>query len=193
MQRTDAIVKTDQTLQLPDGRTLGFAEHGSPEGNVLVYCQGYPGSRLEAAALSAHAAEAHVRVLSLDRPGFGRSSFHEGRSLLDWPHDLVAVTEHLGIDRFAVMGASGGAPYALACAQQIPARLLSCGLVSAIAPLTLGTTGMNWQNRVVVFLAHRTPWLLTPLLGATARPFRDEKRAREALTKALRHMGQPDR
>jgi pimeloyl-ACP methyl ester carboxylesterase len=193
MQRTDAVVKTDQTLQLPDGRTLGFAEHGSPEGNVLVYCQGYPGSRLEAAALSAHAAAAHVRVLSLDRPGFGRSSFHEGRSLLDWPHDLVAVTEHLGIDRFAVMGASGGAPYALACARQIPARLLSCGIVSTIAPVTLGVTGMNWQNRVVVFLVNQTPWLFTPLLGATARPFRDEKRAREALTKAVRRMGQPDR
>lgn len=193
MQRPDAVVKADQTLQLPDGRTLGFAEHGSPEGNVLVYCQGYPGSRLEAAILSTHAAAAHVRVLSLDRPGFGRSSFHEGRSLLDWPNDLVAVTDHLGIDRFAVMGASGGAPYALACAQQISARLLSCGIVSSIAPLSLSATDMDWQTRIVVFLAHRTPWLLTLLLGATARSFRDEKHARKALTRALRQMGQPDR
>ncbi len=193
MQRTDAVVKTDQTLQLPDGRTLGFAQYGSPAGNVLVYCHGYPGSRLEAATLSAHAAAAHVRVLSLDRPGFGRSSFHEGRSLLDWPHDLVALAEHLGIGRFAVMGASGGAPYALACAQQIPARLLSCGIVSAIAPVMLGATGMNWQNRIVVFLVNRTPWLFTPLLGATARPFRDEQHARKAMTKTARRMGQPDR
>jgi pimeloyl-ACP methyl ester carboxylesterase len=193
MQRTDAVVKTEQTLQLPDGRTLGFAEYGSPEGNVLVYCHGYPGSRLEAAALSAHAADAHIRVLSLDRPGFGHSSFHEGRSLLDWPHDLVAVTEHLGIDRFAVMGASGGAPYALACARQIPARLLSCGIVSVIAPVRLGATGVNWQNRVVVFLVNRTPWLFTHLLGATARSFRDEQHAKAALTKTVRHMGRPDR
>jgi pimeloyl-ACP methyl ester carboxylesterase len=182
MQRTDAVVKTDQTLQLPDGRTLGFAEYGSPEGNVLVYCHGYPGSRLEAAALSAHAAEAHVRLLSLDRPGFGRSSSHEGRSLLDWPRDLVALTEHLGIERFAVMGTSGGAPYALACAQQIPARLLSCGIVSTIAPVALAS---NWQNRVVVFLVHRTPWVFTRVLGATARAFRDEQHARAALKKTL--------
>lgn len=193
MEHTDAVVKTDQTLQLPDGRTLGFAEYGSPEGNVLVYCHGYPGSRLEAVALSAHAAETHVRVLSLDRPGFGRSSFQEGRSLLDWPHDLVAVTERLGIERFAVMGVSGGAPYALACTQQIPERLISCGIVSAIAPVKLGATGMNWQNRVVVFLVNRTPWLFTPLMGATARSFRDEQHARVALTKAARRMGQPDR
>jgi pimeloyl-ACP methyl ester carboxylesterase len=190
MRSTDAVVKTDQTLQLPDGRTLGFAEYGSPAGDVLVYCHGYPGSRLEAAILSAHAAAAQVRVLSLDRPGFGRSSFHEGRSLLDWPHDLVALTEHLGIGRFAVMGASGGAPYALACARQIPAHLLSCGIVSTIAPVALAT---NWQNRVVVFLVQRTPWLFTRLLGATARSFRDERHAKEALTKTARHMGQPDR
>jgi pimeloyl-ACP methyl ester carboxylesterase len=185
MQSIDSVVKTDQTLQLPDGRTLGFAEYGSSEGNVLVYCHGYPGSRLEAAALSAHAAAAHIRVLSLDRPGFGHSSFQEGRSLLEWPHDLVAVTERLGIERFAVLGASGGAPYALACAHQIPERLLSCGIVSAIAPVTLAT---NWQNRVVVFLVNRTPWLFTRLLGATARSFRDVRHARAALTKTLRGL-----
>jgi pimeloyl-ACP methyl ester carboxylesterase len=193
MQRTDAVSRTEQTLQLPDGRTLGFAEYGSPEGQVLVYCQGFPSSRLEAAALAAHAAEAHVRVLSLDRPGFGRSSFHEGRSLLDWPHDLVAVTEHLGIERFAVVGASGGAPYALACAQQIPARLLSCGMVSGIAPVALGTIDTNWQDRLVVFLVRRTPWLLPPLFGAMARSFRDEKHARAAMSKTMRRMGPPDR
>jgi pimeloyl-ACP methyl ester carboxylesterase len=192
MQRTDAMVKTEQTLQLPDGRTVGFAEYGSPEGNALVYCQGYPGSRLEATALAAHAAQAQLRVLSLDRPGFGCSSFHAGRSLLDWPHDLVAVTERLGINRFAVVGTSGGAPYALACAQQIPERLLACGIVSAIAPLTVGTTDMHWQNRVVVFLVQRTPWLLTPLLGGAARPFRDERHARAAMRKVMRHMRLPD-
>ncbi|HEX5441700.1 MAG TPA: alpha/beta fold hydrolase [Ktedonobacterales bacterium] len=193
MKRTDVVSRTDQTLQLPDGRTLGFAEYGSPEGNVLVYCHGYPGSRLEAATLSAHAAEAHVRVVSLDRPGFGRSSFQEGRSLLDWPHDLVAVTERLGIDRFAVMGVSGGAPYALACAQQIPERLLSCGIVSAIAPVKLGATGMDWQNRVVVFLVNRTPWLFTRLLGRMARSARDEQRARDAMIRTVRRMARPDR
>jgi len=193
MKRTDAVLKTEQTMQLPDGRTLGFAEYGSVEGTVLVYCQGYPGSRLEAAALSAHAAQAHVRVIGLDRPGFGRSSFQERRSLLDWPNDLVALTARLGIDRFTVLGVSGGAPYALACAYQIPERLISCGIVSGIGPLKLGTAGMSRQNRLVLFLAHRSPWLLTPLLRATARSFRDEEQARKAVTKAMRRMVKPDR
>jgi pimeloyl-ACP methyl ester carboxylesterase len=193
MKRTEAVLKTEQTMQLPDGRTLGFAEYGSEEGPVLVYCHGYPGSRLEAAALSAQAAQAKVRLISLERPGYGRSSFQERRSLLDWPSDLVALTGRLGIDRFAVMGVSGGAPYALACAYQIPERLISCGIVSGIGPLQLGTAGMSRQNRLVLFLAHRSPWLLTPLLGATARSFRDNERARKAVTKAMRSMVKPDR
>ena len=180
-------------MPLPDGRTLGFAEYGSAEGHVLIYCHGYPGSRLEAAALSAQAAQANIRLISLDRPGYGRSSFQERRSFLDWPHDLVALTEHLGIDRFAVVGISGGAPYALACAYQIPDRLLSCGIVSGIGPLTLGTAGMSQQNRLVLFLAHRSPWLLTPLIKGTARSLHDEERARKAVTKAMRHMVKPDR
>jgi pimeloyl-ACP methyl ester carboxylesterase len=193
MKHTDAVLKTEQTMPLPDGRTLGFAEYGSVEGHVLVYCHGYPGSRLEAAALSAHAAEANVRVISLDRPGYGRSSFQERRSFLDWPQDLVALTERLGIDRFAVVGISGGAPYALACASQLPDRLVSCGIVSGIGPLQLGTAGMSRQNRLVLFLAHRSPWVLTPLLRGTARSFRDEEHARKAVTKAMRSMVEPDR
>jgi len=193
MRRADAVVKTDQTIRLADGRTLGFAEYGSEKGQVLVYCHGFPGSRLEAAALAEHAAEAHVRLLSLDRPGYGRSSFQQRRSLLAWPQDLVALTEQLGIDRFAVLGVSGGAPYALACAYQISTRLLSCGVVSGIGPLPLGTTGMSRQNRLVLFLARRSPWLLTPLLSAAARAFRDEEHARRAVTKAMRQMVPPDR
>jgi pimeloyl-ACP methyl ester carboxylesterase len=193
MTSPDSSGKPDQTLQLSDGRTLGFAEFGSVQGTVLVYCYGYPGSRLEAAFLSVRATEAQVRVLSVDRPGYGRSSFQEHRSFLDWPHDLVALTERLGIDRFAIVGVSGGAPYALACAHQIPERLISCGIVSGIGPLKLGTAGMSRQNRLVLFLAHRAPRLLTPLVSATARSFRDEEHARKAVTKALKQMVQPDR
>jgi pimeloyl-ACP methyl ester carboxylesterase len=193
MKDPDAVVKTDQTMQLPDGRTLAFAEYGSVEGNVLVACQGYPGSRLEAIAFSAHAAQAHVRVISLDRPGFGRSSFQDRRSFLDWPNDLLALTEHLRIDRFAIVGVSGGAPYALACAHQIPERLFSCGVVSGIGPLKLGTAGMSRQNRLVLFLASHAAWLLQALLNANARAFRDDKHASKAMPKAMKSMVRPDR
>lgn len=193
MERTDPVMKTDQTIQLSDGRTLGFAEYGSPEGQVLVYCQGTPGSRLEAAALATYATAAHVRVLSIDRPGYGRSSFQQGRSLLDWPTDLVALAERLGIDRFGVLGVSGGAPYALACAYRLPARLLSCGVMSGVGPLTLGVSGMSLQNRLGFFLARRAPWSLPLLLSAPARTFRDEAGASKTIPKMLKQMTKPDR
>lgn len=183
MTPTDPKVNTEQTFQLPDGRTLGFAEYGSTQGPVLVYCHGYPGSRLEAAVLSAQATEAQVRVLSLDRPGYGCSSFQEPRSFLDWTGDLVALTEHLGVDRFAIVGVSGGAPYALAAAYRVPEHLISCGIISGIGPLKLSTTGMSRENRLVLFLAHRSPWLLTPLVSATARSCWDGARgSRQAIT-----------
>jgi len=193
VKRTETLEKTEQMLQLPDGRTLGFAEFGSVEGDVLVYCQGYPGSRLEAAALAAHAAARHVRLLSLDRPGYGRSSFQERRTFLDWTEDLVALARHVRIERFAILAASGGAPYALACALRMPERLLSCGIVSGLGPLPLGTEGMSRQNRLVLSLAHRAPWLLTPLLSATARAFRDEAHAGKAVAQAMKRMVKPDR
>jgi pimeloyl-ACP methyl ester carboxylesterase len=91
------------------------------------------------------------------------------------------------------MGVSGGAPYALAAAYRIPERLISCGIISGIGPLKLGTTGMSRENRLVLFLAPRSPWLLTPLMSATARSFRDEEHARTAVTKAMKRMLNSDR
>jgi pimeloyl-ACP methyl ester carboxylesterase len=191
MQRTDAVVKTDQTLQLPDGRTLGFAEYGRPEGHVLVYCYGYPGSRLDAAALSAHAAEAHVRVLSLDRPGFGRSSSHEGRSLLDWPHDLVAVTEHLGIERFAVLGASGST--------EDPAAAIADAALKRGQQALESLAGGNAQAQNVTGLISRgrvsprsaLPGMLSapPVRMSSTHNRQFGRRARSHVTPTVRHWG----
>src|SRR5947209_9497293 len=104
MTQSSSASKTAHTLQLPDGRTLVYAEYGCSTGTVLIYCQGYPGSRTEAEALAAYGEQFGIRVISLDRPGMGLSSFQAGRSFLDWPDDLVALTNHLQIDRFAVVG-----------------------------------------------------------------------------------------
>lgn len=193
MTHTAPTPKTDQTMQLPDGRILAYAEYGSSTGPVLIYCQGYPGSRTEAEPLAAYGEQHGIRIISLDRPGMGRSSFQPGRSFLDWPDDLVALTEHLQIERFAVAGVSGGSPYALACAYKIPERLISCGIVCGIGPFELSSAGMNLNNRLFFFAARRFPWLLALLMGSTARSFRDEAKARKTIAKAMQHMVKPDR
>jgi pimeloyl-ACP methyl ester carboxylesterase len=177
MVRTDTAEALEKTLQLRDGRTLGYAEYGDPSGKALFY---FGASRLEARFLAEQAKHAGIRLIGLDRPGMGLSRFKEGRRLLDWPADVVEVADRLQIDRFAVVGVSGGGPYALACAYAIPDRLTACGMVSGVGPL-------------VVYLFQRFPWLLIPLIWIMGRFFRDEAQARKSLTWFTRSWPEPDR
>lgn len=119
-----------EILRLPDGRDLGYAVHGDPAAPPVVYCHGWPASRLEAALVG----DLPVRLVAIDRPGYGASSPQPGRRLLDWPADVAALADHLGIGRFHVAGISGGAPYALVCATALP-RVAGVALVSAVPPL----------------------------------------------------------
>jgi pimeloyl-ACP methyl ester carboxylesterase len=180
MPSVDFIAATDKTLQLHDGRTLGYAEYGMSAGKALFYFHGHPGSRLEARFLAKQATHKGVRLIGIDRPGMGLSSFEAGRRLLDWPDDVVELADGLGIDWFAVVGFSGGAPYALACAYQIPQRLTACGIVA----------GVGQSGRFLSFLAQWLPWLLLPM---TRRLFRDEDQARASLTRLARRWVESDR
>jgi pimeloyl-ACP methyl ester carboxylesterase len=135
-----------QTVTLPDGRTLGYATYGphpSPDIPTIVYCHGFPGSRIEAAFFDSKQMPLHV--ISIDRPGMGLSTFQSSRRILDWPADVLALLNHLRIPQFYVLGDSGGSPYALACAKEIPQeRLLGISVVSGIYPLSLGMQGMSF-------------------------------------------------
>ncbi|OAA56444.1 alpha/beta hydrolase fold-1 [Cordyceps fumosorosea ARSEF 2679] len=114
----------NQIMKLPDGRTLGFAEYGDPRGlKTLLYFHGYPSSRVEAKALHRLAAVHSIRVLALDRPGYGLSTPQPRRQLLDWPRDVAAFADRQGLDRFAVLGASGGGPFAVVLANRCPGLL----------------------------------------------------------------------
>ena len=177
MLRTDSLETLDKTLQLSDGRTLGYAEYGNPSGKALFY---FGASRLEARFLAEQAKQAGIRLIGIDRPGMGLSHFKAGRHLLDWPEDVVELADCLQIDHFAVVGMSGGGPYALACAYKIPDRLTACGMVSGVGPLA-------------VFLFQRLPWLLTPMIGVMGRFFRDEAHASKSLTWFTRSWPEPDR
>src|SRR5215475_13446761 len=97
----------DGVLRLADGRALGYAEFGAPGGEPYFYFHGHPGSRLEARFAESAATAAGVRVIALDRPGYGLSDAQPGRAILDWPTDVAQAADLLGIDRFSVVGASG--------------------------------------------------------------------------------------
>jgi pimeloyl-ACP methyl ester carboxylesterase len=128
---------TDHTLSLPDGRTVGFVDYGPEDGTAVLWCHGGPGSRLEPAAFASDAAEAGLRIVGIDRPGYGFSSPKPDRSIADWVPDGLAVADALGIDRFVTVGCSTGGAYALALAAMAPARVI--GVVACCA-----LTDMRW-------------------------------------------------
>jgi pimeloyl-ACP methyl ester carboxylesterase len=125
-------------MTLADGRELGFTDGGRGDGPVVVYLHGAPGSRLDVTSIQAASWDEGVRVVALDRPGYGTSSAQPGRTLDQHPRDVAALADHLGIDRFAVVGLSSGGPYAVACAALLPDRVIGCGVVS-------GVTDMGWS------------------------------------------------
>lgn len=130
LMRRDTV---DHRFQLKDGRWLGYLDIGDPAGAPLMYFHGTPGSRLVGhfdAAMSAP----RIRVIIPDRPGYGLSTYKRHRKLLDWPDDVAQLANHLGVERFAVLGVSGGGAYALACAARMPDRVTRVGLVSSAAP-----------------------------------------------------------
>jgi pimeloyl-ACP methyl ester carboxylesterase len=114
----------DQTLVLPSGRTIGFADHGRPGDTAVIWCHGGPGSRLEPAYVAPAAVEAGLRLVGIDRPGYGLSDPEPGRTIAGWVPEALAVADHLGIDRFVTVGISTGGAYALAVAALASDRVL---------------------------------------------------------------------
>lgn len=124
----------DTVLQLADGRALAVAEWGPADGRPVLVFHGNPGSRLFCPDVEAtHAAG--VRVITVDRPGYGRSDPQPGRMLLDWSADVIEVADQLGLDRFSIVGISGGGPFTMACAIRLGARVRSIALCGSDAPL----------------------------------------------------------
>jgi pimeloyl-ACP methyl ester carboxylesterase len=113
---------------------MGYAEFGEEHGSPLVFCHGFPSSRLSAALLHAEARAVGMRVIAPDRPGYGLSDFKRLRRVRHWATDLTSLVDALGLDRFAVVGVSTGAPYAAACAALLPQRVRAAGIVSGWAP-----------------------------------------------------------
>lgn len=133
---------TRQLLDLPDGRTLCFAEWGDLDGFPVVTLHGTPGSRLNRHPDAEQYARAGARVITYDRPGYGGSTRRPGRSVVDCVEDVAALADHLGLDRFAVTGGSGGGPHALAVAARLGDRVVRCRCAVGIAPY--GVAGLDF-------------------------------------------------
>ncbi len=150
-------------IQLADGRMLAYQEYGAPDGKPIFYFHGHPGSRLDWAAFDSRdaATELNARVVAVERPGHGLSDFKRNREILDWPDDVAELADTLEVDRFGVLGISGGGPYAAACAFKIPERVTTTAIVCGMGPAeaTGAKTGTAWK-----FAAGRSSLMRTIVL-----------------------------
>ena len=164
---------TDQTLTLSSGRKLGYAEYGDPKGVPLFYYHGWPSSRSQGELLHETGKDLGLRVISPDRPGLGLSDYQPGRQLLDWPPVLEELATHLGVEKFHVMGVSGGGPYVLATAHTMPERVLSASVVCGAPPLReVGTRELMWTYRLALWGQRHAPIFLAPGLALSAKVLR---------------------
>lgn len=177
------IANTDLSIRLLDGRRLGYAEYGDPAGKPVLHFHGTPDSRLEGTlppdgdvpGVADTANRLGVRLIMPDRPGIGFSDFKPGRTILDWPDDVLALADALRLERFAVMGLSGGGPYAAACAYKIPQRITRMGIISGVGPPEM-PGAMDFLSKTsdgqAVRLGAKAPWLLRLVLAYTIFKFR---------------------
>jgi pimeloyl-ACP methyl ester carboxylesterase len=151
--------RRSQTVALPGGRRLGYAEWGDPLGWPVLFFHGTPSSRLGLDWAEDAAVAAGARLLSIDRPGHGLSDPAPGRTLLDWSRDVSAFADAVGLDRFAVAGWSGGGPYVLACAYAIPDRLTGAAVLSGCGPLDTrrARRATSDLDRAMLELSRRAP------------------------------------
>lgn len=135
---------TESDLELPDGRRLHVYDTGAGESGALpvFWHHGTPNVGLPPRPLFPASARLGVRWVSYDRPGYGGSTPLDGRSIASAATDVARIADALGIGRFAVMGHSGGASHALACAAVLPERVLGVVEVSGLAPF--GAEGLDW-------------------------------------------------
>ncbi len=159
-------------IRLSDGRRLAYAQYGAEDGYPVLYCHGFPSSRREARLLHEAAVATGAQVIAPDRPGYGDSDDAPGRSLAGWADDCAALAQQLGLERFAVVGVSGGGPYALACARHPSghrrARLTACTLVCPLGAVYRDELldQMNPAARASLLLGRQPTWLAKLVYGA---------------------------
>jgi pimeloyl-ACP methyl ester carboxylesterase len=127
--------REEQVVRLEDGRGLGVAEFGEPEGRAIFWFHGTPGARRQIPPHARHLArERGLRLIGVERPGVGWSTPHVYGSVLEFAHDVEELTDLLEVEAFGAVGLSGGGPYVLACAHHMPDRMVAAAVFGGVAP-----------------------------------------------------------
>jgi pimeloyl-ACP methyl ester carboxylesterase len=142
----------------PDGRSLAFARWGDLDGAPVFSLHGTPDSRLRRHWDGSVYAAVGACVITYDRPGYGGSDRHRGRRVVDCAADVAAIADHLGVDRFAVTGRSGGGPHCLAVAARLKDRVTRAACVVGVAPFD--APGLAWLDGMDEANVREVGWAL---------------------------------
>ncbi|MFE8702843.1 alpha/beta fold hydrolase [Cytobacillus sp. FJAT-54145] len=153
---------SDFTIQLKDGRKIGYIEYGDKTGIPVLFFHGTPGSRLLYLDDDDVAKSLGVRLISIERPGFGLSTPKPNRTLLDWADDVSEVADQFNLHKFSIIGVSGGGAFAAACAFKLSERLHSATLIASATPFPNGKPpkSMMTANKLAFILDKKAPWLM---------------------------------
>lgn len=206
--------ETSATFSLPNARKIGYAQYGDLKGKPVIVLHGILGSRLENWLLDGDAKELGLRIIGIERPGMGLSTPDprplKDKKVLDHAKDVEALAEHLGLEEYAVLGMSGGGPYALGCAYALPSSSSKPRLKAASVVTGLGLADMSqpwpallvWLNKnldlrwLIRRLFTRGPvWNMelsdAERMEAMRKDF-DLKKAHPADVETARHPNYPD-
>jgi pimeloyl-ACP methyl ester carboxylesterase len=190
---TQGLASNEEVVRLPDGRRVAIASHGDPQGAPLFLFHGIPGSRLGLHYVDGPAKERGVRVVCPDRPGVGRSDPHPERTIPGYADDVGALADALGFERFAVLGYSGGAPYALACGAKLPERVSAVGTMAGAGPHDRpgAREGCSKSDLMLLDLSLRRPFLARLAMFGWAKVARFAPSV--ALKSLAEDLSEPDR
>jgi pimeloyl-ACP methyl ester carboxylesterase len=145
--------KLEGNIAVGDDRQIGFAEFGDPQGRAVFWLHGTPGARRQIPTEArVYAEQRQIRLIGVDRPGIGSSTPHQYDTVFAFAEDLRTIADTLGIDRFEVIGLSGGGPYTLACAAAMPDRVVAAGVLGGVAPVR-GADGISGGVSTLISVA----------------------------------------
>ena len=158
-------MSSETFIQLTDGTVVAFEEYGDANGVPVIFCHGWPSSRIMARLTDESARDLRIRIISPDRPGICGSSLQPDRKLSDWPCVVERIVEHLGVREFRMLAISGGAPYAYATAVAMPQRVRAIAIVGGVPPMAelVNSEGLLPLYRRMLTLHRTRPRLLRRL------------------------------
>jgi pimeloyl-ACP methyl ester carboxylesterase len=157
----------EYALHITPDRQLGIAEFGDHEGFPVIWFAGTPGGRRQVPFNTPqYAADHHLRIICIERPGIGLSTMHLYDNILAFSDDIARVTDQLGISQCGIVALSGGGPYALACAHELDEQIVAASIFGGVAPTVGDEAPGGGPTEMAIPVNKALTYLKKPLGGA---------------------------